>query len=238
MIDAYQEVVVRDLALNSPNGLRELKAYAFAVGRKIAGDPRRKDHRTISVAKLPNFNGLSPFLKKIIGFKYERDHGDRLETVLYLPFVEKDQTVLLETIREGLEWLDAKVRLILFAAESARCHPDRPIAEVVVRLHLPTGQIVEGGFQSNECLDCVLCLARSLYNPDKRGKVHLRFMNESAPMIEGFQECTLTLAELGFTFQVVIPPFSLRLSSHVDPLITQIHPPPTGVSHGLIARRK
>ena len=159
MIDEHQEVVFRELFLNSPKGLRELKSYAVAIQRKIARDPRLKEHRTIVVADLPNLNGLSSFLKKIIGFKYERDHGDRLETVLYLPFVERDEALLVETVRKGMEWLDAKIRVTLLAiAENSRCHPDRPIAEVVVKLHLPTGQVMEGGFLSKERLDCVQIL--------------------------------------------------------------------------------
>ena len=131
MIDAYQELVVRELSLNSPNALRGLKTCAFAVGRNIVHDPRQKSPRTIPLAELPDFNGLSSFLKKIIGFKFERDHGDRLDTVLYLPLVERNEALLLETVRTGLDWLDAKVRITLLPmAESSRCHPDSPIAEV------------------------------------------------------------------------------------------------------------
>ena len=101
------------------------------------------------------------------------------------------------------------------------------------RIHLPTGQIVEGGFQKSERLDCVLSLARSLYKPDMRGKVHLRFMNEAAPMIEGFQESSLTLAELGCQSKVT-PLFSTPISD-IDSLTTQIHPYQSGVFHGILA---
>ena len=206
MAYAYEERVMRELCLNSPKDLRSLKTFAFEVGINITRDPRQKKHRTMPVAELPNLKGLSSFLKKGFGFKFEINHGDRLETVLYLPFVEREQALLLKTVSEGLEWLDAMVRVTLLPmAESSRCHPDRSIAQIVIRLHLPTGQIVEGGFQNKERLDCVHVLARSLYKPEMRGKVHLRMMNESAPMIEGFQESSLTLAELGFKSKVDYP---------------------------------
>ena len=189
--------------LGSCQGLREIESFVNKTATSILREPTNIPLRTVycaTMTKRPSeLEALKEFMKRIWGFMYEANHGEKYEPAWTLPLPEKNRHCQLAKLCSGMEWMQGTVTHLIAMATKNKLSEDVRIAVTTVKLLLPNQKVIQGGFLRETVAD-VLHFAKLHFNPDKRLFVQVREKSPARPLLQGEK----TLAELKWVPGVIL----------------------------------